>query len=344
MKHRVVLIGFGVVGQSVAEILVRKGEVLRARHGLECAVVAICDRNWGTIHDSGGLDLAARLGEVRSGERFSDDLGWDALQTIAEVEATSVFEMTDTDLATGEPATSHCRAAFANGMHVITSNKGPPALAGAALREAARQNGARFLFEGAVLSGTPLFNLAESCLAGNEIAAVSGILNGTCNYILCEMETGAAYEAALKQAQELGYAEAKPDADVNGTDALAKVVILANTLIGGALTPADVPCEGITAITEHDIARAKAEGLRYKLIGSVTKEDGAVRGRVAPLAIPLSDPLAGVSGATNALTLKTDLLDEITIVGPGAGRTPTGYALLIDLLRIEREACGRGKH
>ena len=334
MEHRVVLIGFGVVGQSVAEILVRKGEDLRARHGLECAVVAICDRRWGTIHEAGGLDLAARLEEVRTLNRFAGNLGWDALETIATVDATAVLEMTDTDLATGEPATSHCRAALARGMHVITSNKGPAALAGRALRAVAAQRGVRFLFEGAVLSGTPLFNLAESCLAGNEIAAVSGILNGTCNYILCEMEAGVAYAEALRQAQEQGYAEAKPDADVNGTDALAKVVILANTLMDGALTPAEVPCQGITGITLADIERAKAEGLRYKLIASLTKENGAVRGEVAPRALPLADPLSGIGGASNALTLKTDLLGEITIVGPGAGRTPTGYALLIDLMRI----------
>jgi homoserine dehydrogenase len=249
--------------------------------------------------------------------------------------------MTLTDLETAEPAISHCRAAFENGMHVITCNKGPPALAVRQLREEAARHGVRFVFEGAVLSGTPLFNLAESCLTGNEIEAVSGILNGTCNYILCEMEAGVAYGAALKQAQELGYAEAKPDADVNGADALAKVVILANTLMAGALAPAEVPCEGIAAITPDDIAHARAEGRRYKLIGSVTRENGAIIGRVAPQAIPLSDPLAGVSGATNALTLKTDLLDEITIAGPGAGRTPTGYALLIDLMRIGEAASTR---
>ena len=342
MKHRVVLVGFGVVGQSVAEILVRKGEDLRARHGLECEVVAICDRRWGTVYDARGLELSARLGEVAAGRPFSDDRGWDAATTIAEADATAMFETSYTDLETGEPATSYCRAALAKGMHVVTSNKGPPALALRQLREEADRHGVRFRFEGAVLSGTPLFNLAESCLAGNEIAAVSGILNGTCNYILCEMEAGTSYEAALRQAQEKGYAESEPDADVNGTDALAKVVILANTLMDGALTPAEVPCKGITAITPEDIARAKAEGRRYKLIGSVTRQDGAIHGRVEPRAIPLSDPLAGVSGAMNALSIKTDLLGEITIAGPGAGPTPTGYALLIDLMRIgTRPSVGR---
>ena len=342
MKHRVLLIGFGGVGQAVADILIRKGEDWRARHGFECAVVAICDRRWGTVHEAGGLDLAARLGEVRSGKRFVDDLGWDALKTIAEVDATAMFEMTYTDLETAEPAISHCRAAFENGMHAITCNKGPPALAMRQLRDEARQKGLRFAFEGAVLSGTPLFNLAESCLAGNEIEAVSGILNGTCNYILCEMEAGVPFGAALKRAQQEGYAEAKPDADVNGADALAKVVILANTLMDGDLAPAAVPCQGIAGITPDDIARARAEGRRYKLIGSVTKADGAIRGAVEPRAIALSDPLAGVSGATNALTLKTYLLDEITIVGPGAGPTPTGYALLIDLMRTGGRARGLG--
>ena len=144
------------------------------------------------------------------------------------------------------------------------------------------------------------------------------------------------YEDALKQAQELGYAEAKPDADVKGYDALVKVVILANTLMNGNLKTSEIPCEGITNITLDDIKTAGEEGLRYKLIGTVKKEDGKITGSVAPQKIPISDPLAGISGPTNALTFVTDLLGETTIVGAGAGKMPTGFSLLVDLLEIHR--------
>jgi homoserine dehydrogenase len=163
---------------------------------------------------------------------------------------------------------------------------------------------------------------------------MQGILNGTTNYILTEMEGGMDYEAALKQAQELGYAEAVPDADVLGWDALAKVTILANTVFGASLAPDDTPCTGITEITPAQIEAAAADGKRYKLIGRVWRDGDTVRASVAPQLMDLDHPLAGVGGATNAMTITTDTLGEVTIVGPGAGRRETGFALLIDLITI----------
>lgn len=142
------------------------------------------------------------------------------------------------------------------------------------------------------------------------------------------------YAAALAEAQELGYAEAVPDADVLGWDALAKVTILANTVFGASLRPDDTPCEGITEITPAHIEAAAADGKRHKLIGRVWRDGDAVRASVAPQLIDLSHPLAGVGGATNAMTITTDTLGDVTIVGPGAGRRETGFALLIDLITI----------
>ncbi len=245
-----------------------------------------------------------------------------------------MVEVTYTDLKTAEPATTHIRTAIDRGMHVVTSNKGPPALHYQELRSLADMAGVRFLFEGTVMSGTPLLNLIRETLAGSKISEIRGILNGTTNYILTRMEEGMTYETALKKAQELGYAEAVPDADVLGWDALAKVTILANVVFGQALKPFDHPCTGITEITPDDIAAARKRGKRYKLIGRVWEERGRVKVSVGPEEVEFTHPLASVGGATNALTISTDTLGEITIVGPGAGKRETGYSLLIDLLHV----------
>jgi homoserine dehydrogenase len=167
---------------------------------------------------------------------------------------------------------------------------------------------------------------------------MKGILNGTTNYILTQMEAGMDYGAALKRAQELGYAEAVPDADVLGWDALAKVTILANVVFGASLSPDDSPCAGITEITPDQITAAATDGKRHKLIGRVWREGGAVHASVAPQLVDLDHPLAGVGGATNAMTITTDALGDVTIVGPGAGRRETGFSLLNDLIAIAKES------
>ena len=182
------------------------------------------------------------------------------------------------------------------------------------------------------MSGTPLLNLIRETLAGCHISEMKGILNGTTNYILSKMEEGLAYDDALKKAQELGYAEAVPDADVLGWDALAKVTILANAVFGVKCKPDDFPCEGITKITADAITKAKADGKRYKLIGRVWRDGDNVKASVAPMQIEMTHPLAGIMGATNAMTISTDALGDVTIVGPGAGRTETGYSCLIDII------------
>ena len=150
------------------------------------------------------------------------------------------------------------------------------------------------------------------------------------------MEAGGGYAEALAEAQRLGYAEANPAGDVEGHDAQGKVIILAAALMGTTLTAAQVPCEGITRITPEMIARARAERKRYKLVGVVRRTAAGVEAAVAPHALPFEDPLAGISGVTNAVNFRTDLLGSLTVVGPGAGRVETGFALLADLIEVGR--------
>jgi homoserine dehydrogenase len=337
---RLLFAGFGTVGQGLAELLLEGKEALARECGLEWRVVGISDMLKGSVYNPDGLDLARALETVKRGGSLNDLpdawTGGDTLAMIRTVNADVLLEATYTDIKTGEPATAHIREALDRGMHAVTSNKGPLALHYNELRELARLRGKHFLFEGTVMSGTPVLNLLRECLAGSGVREIKGILNGTTNYILTRMEEGLSYEAALKKAQELGYAEAVPDADVLGWDALAKVTILANVVFGATRKPFEYPCQGITEITAEAIARAKTEGKRFKLIGRVWKDGNEVKASVAPQEISLSHPLAGVMGAMNAATITSEAMGEVTVVGKGAGRKETGYSLLVDLIHIAR--------
>ena len=334
---RLLFVGFGTVGQGLAELIIRKKELLSNTYGLDIQVVGIADKIKGSVLNPDGINLSEALVKAGGG-RLSDlpggEFGGDALDMIQQVEAEVMCEATYTDIETGEPATSHIRKAMECGMHVVTTNKGPVALHYKDLNMLAAEKGVRFLFEGTVMSGTPLINFIRRNLAGCDIQEIKGILNGTTNYILTRMEDGLSYEEALEKAQELGYAEAVPDADVLGWDALAKVTILAKCVFNAEGKPFDYPCEGITGITSGSIIEAKARDKRFKLIGKVWREGSIVKASVAPEEIDLMHPLASIMGATNAVTITTDALGDVTVVGPGAGKEPTGYSMLVDLIAI----------
>ncbi len=342
IEQRIVLIGFGTVGQGLVEILLTRASELSTRFGVRFVIVAVSDLLKGSVYAPDGLDGQRLLQLARTGRPLSDyppgkDVvtGWDSMHTIRHARADTVVEVSWTDVKTGQPAIDHCLAAFASGKHAVLTNKGPVALAYRQLHDAAAAAGRQFLFEGTVMSGTPAIRLAHQALAGCRITEVQGILNGTTNYILTRMEAGDSYAAALAEAQRLGYAEADPTADVEGFDTLAKVVILANVLLDANLAVTAVPRQGISALTPADIAAAQARGERWKLLGQVSlTADGAISARVQPQALPLTHPLASVGGVTNAVTYTTDLLGPVTLIGPGAGRLETGFAVLSDLLAI----------
>ncbi len=338
---KLLFIGFGTVGQGLAELILEKEAQLLKDFGFKYSVVGISDELKGSLLKKDGLDLRQALEKTKAGEKISDDsadsFDGDALEMIRQANADVMLEATYTDIRTGEPAVSHVRKALERGQHVVTTNKGPVALFYKDLAELAQKKKKKFLFEGTVMSGTPVLNFIRETLAGSEVQEIKGILNGTTNYILTRMEEGLSYEEALNKAQELGYAEALPDADVLGWDALAKVTILAKVVFGAKGQPFDYPCEGITGITASAIADARNRGKRFKLIGKVWREGNYVKASVGPEEIDLVHPLAGVMGATNALTVSTDTLGDVTVVGPGAGKKETGFSMLIDLIAIGKE-------
>ncbi len=341
--YRLAIIGFGNVGQGFTQILRDEGAELAQQYGARFQIVAVCDLLKGSVHDPKGLDPAALLDSIaaaatlRSDRIAAPNWGWNALETIERSGADIVIELSYTDLKTGEPAITHLRRALELGKHVVTTNTGPIALKYPELKALAEQNGVEIGAEGTVMSGTPSLRMAQELLSAARIRKIQGIVNGTTNYILTQMEAGATYAEALQDAQARGYAEADPTGDVEGFDAAGKVVIMANLLMGQALTLADVDRQGITHLTSDDMAAAKAAGERWKLIGRVETIGDRTVASVKPVRLPIHHPLAAVSGATNALTFSTELLGDVTLVGPGAGRIETGYAIVGDLLAIHRK-------
>ncbi|MFC7594130.1 homoserine dehydrogenase [Terrabacter sp. GCM10028922] len=340
-RYDLSLIGFGGVNRALAELIVQRGDDLAVELGFTLRVVAITDLRAGSLVDIDGIDLVPLLSTEPGALSFAGLAGGSADPrnewVIRHVPADIVVEATYTNPTDGEPALSHVRWALESGKHVCTTNKGPVALAGRALKALAVDHGVSFEFEGSVLSGTPVLRTAQRLLGGLTITGVQGIMNGTSNYILGRLEDGVDLPRAIAEAQALGYAESDPTADIEGHDVQLKVIILANEVLGARLRREDVPCEGISAITPQEVRDAASKGLHWKLVGSATRqEDGSVEARVAPVAVPAHHPLAGISGPLNAVSLHTDLLGTITVSGPGAGRIETAYALLSDIIAIHQ--------
>jgi homoserine dehydrogenase len=229
------------------------------------------------------------------------------------------------------------RAALAGGAHAVTANKGPAAFAYGSLMRAAARAKRRFLCEGAVMDGVPIFSLAREALPAITISGFRGIVNTTTNFILTAMERGKTFDAALKEMQAAGIAEADASLDVNGWDAAAKTAALANAWLGASLTPHAVEREGISADTAARAVAARTAGRRLKLVASARREGRRVTARVAPEELPADDLLGGVDGRQNAILLQTDLLDEIAVVQRGGSLTQTAYALLADLITVARD-------
>lgn len=336
---RIVIVGFGNLGRGLSRALMQKEGFLRKSHGLIPRVVAAVDE-FGAAVDENGLSLSRLLkvaGEkgtvaaYKSGKR-----GKLAHLVIEGVEADVVFELTPTNIKTGEPGLTHIKRAMRAGKHVITSNKGPLVVAFRELDSLARRCGVEFRYSASVGGAVPVVGLAKELLAGNEIREIRGVLNGTTNYILTRMTTeGTPFEVVLREAQELGVAEKDPTLDIEGIDTACKITILANSLLGMNARLKDVKIAGITRVRPEAIRLAREAGQTIKLIGVAKR--GSLE--VGPKLVSLGHPLA-VGGTLNAVTFELDLAREISITGFGAGPRETSSSLLGDLIDIHRTLGG----
>lgn len=321
-----------MVGQSFVKLLLSHSTDLYNEYGIKPKVVACAD-NGGTVTCNQGLDLDRLLSvkkKKKSVVQYGSDTGTSGiLDVIENMDAEVVIELTPTNITDGEPGKSHIITAMKSGKNVITVNKGPLALEFPSLMELAEYNRIEFKFSGTVGGGTPILEFAKRCLKGDRILYFEGILNGTTNYILSKMYEGLNFSQALKDASEKGYAEKDPTLDIDGYDAVAKLVIASNLVMNMKSTMSDVQRTGIRDVQATQVVNERKRGNAIKLIASC---DGK-KLVVAPRPVSKKDPIC-VDGTLNAITFTCQHSGQQTIIGKGAGGMETASSILRDLIDI----------
>jgi homoserine dehydrogenase len=316
---RVALIGFGNVGRAFAHLLQRQ----RATYPFR--IVGVHTRRGTAIHNA-GLPPDAELGRVApSAEEFLN-------RARPEV----VVELTTLNPETGEPAISHIRAAFERGCHVITANKGPIAHAYAALKEEARRAGAEFRFESTVMDGAPVFNSVRNNLPGVKVLGFTGALNSTSKIVVAALRNGKSMEAGIREAQNMGIAEADAGYDIDGWDSAAKTAALANVLMDARVTPQHVDRRGIRRLTPERVRNLAADGKTIVLISRARTTPAGIRLRVRAEVLHETDIIAAAQGTSNILLLHTDLMGTVGTVSISPGVEQTAYGVFSDLVDIAR--------
>jgi homoserine dehydrogenase len=321
---RIGIAGLGTVGASVLRILRRRENALADRCGRAIRVTAVCARD---RNRDRGVDL--------------DGLSWfdDPVALASSPDIDCLVELIG---GSDGPAKASVEAALAAGKSVVTANKALLAHHGVALAELAEANNVALAFEASSAGGIPVVKTLREALAGNTVTRLHGILNGTCNYILSRMELeGLTFEACLKDAQRLGYAEADPTFDVEGLDTAHKLAILTSLAFGTRIDSEAIHVEGISSITPLDLKMADELGYRIKLLGVAERTKTGIEQRVHPTMVPKSSAIAQVMGVTNAVTIDADAVREITLVGPGAGGDPTASAVVSDIADVARGVAGQ---
>jgi homoserine dehydrogenase len=316
---RIGLLGLGTVGAGVVKILHHQRALLEERAGCRLTLAAVADMDLTRPRE--GLDLRAL------------PLTSDANAVIADPSVNVIVEL----VGGLEPARTFILKALAAGKHVVTANKALLAHHGPELYEEARRRGVTLAFEAAVAGGIPLIRAVKEGLVANRILSLAGIVNGTCNYILSKMtDEGLDFSMVLKEAQAQGYAEADPTLDIEGMDSAHKLQILVTLAFRTFIDLKDIHTEGITRVTQQDIAYARELGYRIKLLAIAKADEAGVDARVHPTMIPAASPLAAVAGVFNAVLITGDAVGDLMFYGRGAGQMPTASAIWSDALEIAR--------
>lgn len=315
---RIGLLGCGTVGSGVVSILHENAERINRRAGGDLIIHRVAVRD---------------VKKARDAAIVPDLLTTDAWSVVHDPDIDIVVEL----IGRVEPARSLIAAALEQGKSVVTANKAALAHHGAELAALAEENGVDLLFEGSVAGGIPIIKPLKECLAANRILSVTGIINGTTNYILTGMaRDGLDFRTMLQRAQEAGYAEADPTSDVEGYDAAFKLAILASIAFETPVRVEDVYCEGISRISPVDIEYGKELGYTVKLLAVAKEDDGRLELRVHPAFVPNDHPLAAVNDVFNAIFVEGDAVGELMFYGRGAGGKPTGSAVVADIIDAAR--------
>ncbi|HEX7540695.1 MAG TPA: homoserine dehydrogenase, partial [Anaerolineales bacterium] len=335
MHYRLALLGFGNVGRALARLLQRKEAELESNYGINFIVTGIATGRHGSAIDPNGLDLEKALALVESGQSLSLITKIpiaSSLEFVHFVPADVLFENSPVNHENGEPAVTYLRTALERGMHAITANKGPVVHAYRELTGLAQAKSRKFYFESTVMDGAPIFSLFRSALPAAQLNSLRGILNSTTNLILGRMENGETFEDAVQYCQQIGLAETDPSGDVDGWDASIKVAALVTVLMGLPLKPQEVDRTGMRGITAKMVAKARAQGKRWKLVCTAEREGNTVKGRVAPELVDPSSPLYSVEGSSSIVEFHTDTLSSLSIVEGNPGPETTAYGLLADFI------------
>ena len=317
----VAILGFGTVGSGVAEVLTTNGGLIDQR-----------------------VENLVRLKYILDVRDFPDSPYRDCfVKDFGVIESDPEVDIVVETIGGATVALDFTTRALKAGKSVVSSNKELVATHGYELLQLAREHGVSYLFEASVGGGIPILRPLTSCLAANELSQVTGILNGTTNYILTRMiKAGLTFEQALKEAQENGYAERDPSADVDGHDACRKICILAALAFGQHVYPDQVPTQGIRGVTLADVAYADSCGYKIKLLGRAIRErEGKLCAFVAPHLVPASNPLSGVEDVFNAIMVKGDAIGDVMFYGRGAGKLPTASAVVADVMDAARHIRSR---
>jgi homoserine dehydrogenase len=339
MRADLLLIGFGNVGRRFVRLLDERRDRLEREWALTYQVTGIATRAHGAAYDASGLDALTAARTVEDGGSLGDHSTAVEPSALIDQLARSaapikvVVETTTLDIAAGQPAIDFVRRALTCGCHAVTANKGPASFAYDELSSLARRSGLSFLFEGAVMDGIPVFNLARDTMPLVTVNAFRGVVNSTTNHILTALERGEELGPALARMQAEGIAERDASLDIDGWDAAAKAAILANVFLNARVTPHDVDRTGIGPDSAVHAREAVTRGRRLRLIASAERGSRPV---VKPQELPQEDVLAGLTGTANALILDTDMLGRVAITQLDGGLTHTAYALLSDLIAVRR--------
>ena len=340
MKYKLALIGFGNVARALVRLLQRKQEILTSKYDITFSFTGISTGRHGFAVNPTGLDIEKALSLVESGQTISPLSTLqvqDSLAVIRHSNADVMFENSPVNHATGQPAIDHCRAALENNMHAITANKGTVVHGYRELTALAESKGKKYRFESTVLGGAPVFSVFREAFPTADLISFQGILNSTTNVILSRMSRGESFDEAVKYCQGIGIAETDPSNDIDGWDAAIKVAALVTVLMDTPFTPQQVERSGIRGITSEMIAKAKAEGKRYKLVCSAERVGDEATARVAPELLSALSPLYGMEDSTTGLSFRTDVLGDYSIIesereGMIPGPEPTAYGLLADFV------------
>jgi homoserine dehydrogenase len=330
-------IGFGHVGRAFARLLIERRKWLLKEFGLEWKITGITTKNHGSAIDPEGMPIKKILGSWKrhsSLDHFNNGpVCSSPMDFIRQCGADVLFEMSVLDLS-GQPAASYIREALGIGLHVVTTNKGPVATHFLQLTKLARLRGVKFLYEGTVMDGAPVFNMARQNLPATRIKSLRGILNSTTNYILTQMEQGTSFESALEYAKNAGLAEANPQYDLEGWDSAAKLSILIQALMGSRVKPKDIERTGITEETGRIARAALRRDRRLRLVARAYRQGGRVTGKVELQELEIFDPLAAIRGLSNILVLNTDSMKELAIIENNPSVDQTAFALFSDLVSL----------